>query len=323
MSKIDLGWGHSPAVRQAFLDTYHGKPIDIRYQDLIHFDYPPHEGHPAILELTRKVIKRQIGQEYDYVVLTNGATGAIDIALRAFEQRGYKNVITRTPPYYTRYPGVIAAAKMNHVHPSEKAHEKAVILMDIPSNPSGEITTFQNDLVTPVIFDAVYFNGVYSYNKLPVPTHDVLIGSYSKLLGVNGLRVGWVATNSPYLYQKIKELVTVEYCGLSKADSIILASVLKNFEWPKFEKRGRAYLDQNRNVWAQLEKYFENPIPEIGMFHYTGIDPAMQKLLNKTGISYTKGSVLGTNDNFGRFNLGSDTSVLMEAVKRILKEDHI
>ena len=44
MVKYNLGFGNSPAVREAFVDTYGSTQISFGPQAFDHFDYPRHEG---------------------------------------------------------------------------------------------------------------------------------------------------------------------------------------------------------------------------------------------------------------------------------------
>lgn len=320
---INLGWGHTPAVRKALLDTLGSTSIVFDNKLLMTMDYPEHEGDHELIHRTQHVIRRQVGKGYQFILLTNGATGALDIALRAYAQNGYKSCITRKPPYYSRYPAQIKAVGMAHVH---KMTMGSVVLSDVPSNPLADITVayeFPAGHFGPTILDAVYLNGVYSYTRPPVHRHDVLVGSYSKLLGINGLRVGWLATNDCVLYAQALELATVEYCGLSTPATVILNKILKELDWDKFEQKGRTNLDGNREEWAKLEKFFEEPVKPIGMFFYSPIEKSVRNLMEKAGIQYMPGSALGTNNEFARFNLGADNLLIKDAVKRVLKADQI
>jgi selenocysteine lyase/cysteine desulfurase len=92
--KYDLGFGNSVAVRKAFLETYKGNFIVFTQDTLEQFDYPAHLGDPELIKTTKEVIKRQTGQKYKHVILTNGATGAINIVLNAYKSIGFDCCIT-------------------------------------------------------------------------------------------------------------------------------------------------------------------------------------------------------------------------------------
>lgn len=328
MKKYDLTWGESVCVREAFVNSLSGLPLLVTGKsELMGYGYPKHEGDPKLIGITKKVIKRQTGLDYNYVFLTNGAVGAITIMLRAYNTLGYNTVFTLAAPYFALYPSMIKTAGMlNHRKEADliDANDIPVFLLDSPSNPKGYILSGDRVSSRPIIWDAVYNNQVYAPLALPIK-HDVMVGSYSKLTGVNGLRVGWIATNDPALYALLDRLVTAEYCGLSSASTAILTHYLDdNFDWAKFEKKARLKLNRNREEFAKLEKYLGGySVTPVGMFHYAPMDEACKKLMEKAGIQWMPGSSLGATDDFGRFNLGQDNELITLAVKSVLKADKI
>lgn len=322
--KYDLGFGNAVAVRQAFLNVYHREMIVFTGQKLADFDYPAYDGDPELIEITRKVIKRQTGHDYKHIILTNGATGGVTIALRSFAQKGFQFCTTRPAPWYLRYPTMISAAGLIHETVDNYKGSSQVMLMDYPSNPLG-LTTDLPRLAyhTPVILDGVYHSQVYSKLILPLPQHDILIGSYSKLLGLNGIRIGWIATDSDFRHHDMLKLAVGEYCGLSVASMEILKSVLWSFDWDTFESVAQLMLDDNREEFTKLEKYFGTKVPEIGMFYYGSTDAKCTRLMKKAGIKWTNGGSLGTTSSFGRLNMGQDRDVVWNAVADFIKADTI
>jgi aspartate/methionine/tyrosine aminotransferase len=324
--KIDLTWGESVCVRDAFTETLSGAPVVFGLSQLDQMGYPKHEGNAELVELTRKVIKRQTGRSYHYVLLTNGAAGGVTVAMRAYQQLGSNVLFTRTPPYFTLYPAMIRAAGFTD-HRMEadnrKPSDSPVALIDSPTNPEGLLIGPSRIWLHPIIWDAVYHNNVYSPNATPI-NHDVMVGSYSKLLGLNGIRVGWIATDDTALHDKMASLVTAEYCGLSHASTYLLLELLNKFHWNEFEKNARYRLNYNREEWAKLEKYFEgHPVGPVGMFYYARMDKPCKKLMEKAGVLWMPGTSLGADDDHGRFNLGQDNKLIRTAVKAILKADKI
>lgn len=332
MEQFNLGWGESVAVRKAFLKQ-RKNPIVFDTQTLESLGYPDYAGNPALIELTRKIIKRNIGKDYKHILITNGATGGATIAIRSF--RMYREIqwcVTDKPPYFRFYPNMIRAAGMNHLHrdkisPDFTNNAPAVFLIDSLSNPLGKFS--QHDRYqyphSPVIWDAVYYGRVYTPGVHPQPDHDVLVGSYSKLTGLNGLRVGWIACNDDNGYKYMKTLVTAEYCGISVASTKIIMDTAGQFtdrQWDAFEITAAHNLDCNREEFSKLEKFFGGtPVGPYGMFYYAPVDAACKNLLEKSGIIWSSGSQLHHTDDFGRFNIGQDVKLVKQAVTTILKND--
>lgn len=322
-AKYDLGFGNSVCVRKAFLQNYRGNMIVFTGDMLQAMDYPDRDGDPELIELTKTVLKRQTGDDYKYVVPTNGATGGVTIALRAMKQKGYDRCHTRNAPWYLRYPSMIKAAGMVHVDENAPIDQDSVHLIDLPSNPLNQMAR-PNVYANELILDGVYLNKVYTDGYWRTPRHDAMIGSYSKLLGLNGIRLGWVATNNEQLYLRMKELAIGEYCGLSVPSAEIVKRMLFNYDWQWFEARARTYLNYNREEWSKLERYFgDKSVDDKGMFYYGPTDKQCAQLLAKAGVGWTRGSALGTNDSFGRFNLGQDCDLVKKAVADILGADSI
>ncbi len=321
--KWDLGFGNSVCVRDAFLKIYHGNMVVFSSKSLARFDYPDRDGDKDLINLTREVIQRQLGRSYKHILITNGATGGVVIACRAYAQMGYIYCHTRNAPWYLRYPTMIEASGMLHVDEQHHVWEnESIHLLDLPSNPLNSMNVPNHG--GPRIIDGVYLNRVYAGAPEELPPHEVMVGSYSKLTGLNGLRVGWIATDNDLLYERMKNLTIGEYCGLSVASTDIIRNILFQFNWELFENTARSYLDYNRGEFSKLEKYFgDTPVSSLGMFYYCSTDAKCRELLEKAGIKYTKGSDLGTNDDFGRFNLGQSREVIEQSVKSFLKTDRL
>jgi aspartate/methionine/tyrosine aminotransferase len=330
MNKFDLTWGESVAVRQAFLKNITLPNIHFTHESLLAMDYTPFNGDDKLIASTKAVILRQTGETYKHVFLTNGASGGCTIALRAYASLGARYGMTNPAPYFPLYPGMMKAAGLHHTADPKitNAWDQRVFLLDTPGNPTGQhmdVPTFYSKL-DDVIWDAVYHNNVYCALKVPSPKHNIAVGSYSKLTGLNGIRLGWIATNDDVLAEEIATLIAPEYCGLSKPSKMIMAQLLEDINlsdsWGKFENDARDALDYNRGMWSMLEKYFEGtPVPVNGMFYYAKMDKACKELFEKAEILWQSGTKCGHSDDFGRFNIGQDPVVIREAVKAVLKAD--
>lgn len=327
MKKYDLSWGDPKAVRDAFFQNNDYPVIDLSWEEITNLGYPAFEGDLEVLQLTKDLIKRQTGLDYKYVLLTNGATGGLNIVLRAYAQKGYNKCFTMSAPFFPLYPSIISNANLELVNTDFRDEKDVpVALINSPSNPLGHMPNIsKNALNMPVIWDAVYANNVYTQGlTLNTVEHEVVVGSYSKLTGLAGLRLGWIATNDDLLYERLKDLTISEYAGLSIPSAIFLLNLNNGIYWDIFEKAARYKLDCNREEWSKVTRFFgEKEVSPVGMFYYSEIDSSCKKLMEKANISHMPGSKCGTDDDFGRFNLGASNEVIRDAVKAILKEDKI
>lgn len=322
-----LTWGESVIIRQRFVETF-GSTIILGHKELENLSYTKHSGEPELIELARQCIKRQTGMEYKHILITNGATGGITITMRAYYKQGYKKVVTRDPPYFSLYPRMIDAAGMKHVIDMRFENDgDEIFLLDNPTNPTGKTCSVLHLYPKHLtILDAVYHSNCYTTGNPIVPWHNVQVGSFSKLTGLNGLRLGWIATDDDLLYDRLKVLVEAEYAGLSRPSGEILLALVKGKEdrWDEFESMSRYWMDMNRTEWSKLERFFGNtPVSPIGMFFYSPMDEACKRLMEKAGVQYMLGSNFGHIDSHGRFNIGQCSKVVQGAVKAVLKADKI
>ena len=259
LGKLDLGFGNSVCVREAFLNTYSGSLIVTTQDTLSKFDYPPYTGNAELVKKTKNIVERQTGHRYKHVILTNGATGAINITLRTYNLMGYDTCVTRTAPYYLRYPTMIAQAGLNHIHETDhRTMLKTVALLDCPSNPLNLNSEIAQP-GTPTILDGVYLNNIYTNGGITLPKHSVYVGSYSKLTGLNGLRIGFIGLDDDSMYERLKAQVMAQYCGLATAESLVAEQLLDGINWELFENRAKHALNCNREEFSKLERYFLRP----------------------------------------------------------------
>lgn len=334
MTIFDFVCGNSVAVRKAFIKTVGTDSLVFEKDSLYQANYKPFNGDQQLIKETRKVIYSQTRQVYKHVFLTNGGTGGCTIALRAYAQMGGVAVaVTNPAPYFSLYPGMVKAAGLKHITAEEEFKQyrgwKKVFLLDTPTNPFGKHVDVPAwaKLDTYVIWDSVYYNNVYCHILPDPPKHDVAVGSFSKLTGLNGIRFGWIATDDDCLALKIENLIMSEYCGLCSLSGDILFKIIKGMDsrtWISFESLARSKLDLNRGEWSKLEKYLGYvPVSENGMFYYSPVDAAAKELFEKAGVSWLPGSRCGADDSFGRFNIGQNPEIVLKAVKAILKADKI
>lgn len=190
------------------------------------FGYMPNAGFPwaraALAEYLAK--EQEVGLASDHVVITVGAAGGINVLLRAIMNPG--DELLSFSPYFVEYGfyaensggkfrTVPAAADFG---PDLAALEQAItpsvraLIINSPNNPTGRIYTRAElqgiaDLLAAksrefgrpifLLSDEPYryliYDGAEVSPVLPLYEYTVVVGSFSKTLGLAGERIGYLA----------------------------------------------------------------------------------------------------------------------------------
>ena len=321
--EFDLGWGNPYFLLDILKNIYNR--ID-GIPDFGDMSYAPDQGISELIEMTKVVIKKTTGLEYKHILITNGATGGINCCLRYFKKKYDINTILTQKYGYPFYEEMISKAgfvrnkrSFNNIHQLflTSSNISCIRLIDSPSNPQGNQTSNGNELDT--IWDAVYHNRIYNACPIIIPKHRVMVGSYSKLLGITGARIGFVATNNDLDFQNLIRENLMENATISVPGQKLVVNILKNVNLDDFMNFGKKSLDYNREEVSRVEYLFDNqPIQKVGMFYSANVDKKALQILNKCGIKY-----VALDEDFIRLSLGQTNEITRNAVKTILKQDKI
>ena len=319
--QYDWAWGN-PYFLLDVLDsvyTAHTFSIGPTVSDMI---YGPYEGMPTLIQETHKVIKQVTDQQYNYILITNGASNAINTILRHFKSRG-GNIVYTTKYGYPAYEEMIKRAGLMRIRDLNAAPlelgampNQTIRLIDSPENPFGEHFTGGN--AGQDIWDAAYNNPIYtSFHLTKQPLHRIHVGSYSKLLGVAGARVGYIATNDPILYEALVQESRNDLTGPSRPSQKFILDILKKIHLKDFMLLGKKHLHDNKEEFQKIEYLFDGQVVnEIGMFYCVKPHPKALALLDKVGVGYVR-----LDDDTIRLSMGQTKDKVKEGIKAILKED--
>jgi len=323
--KFDFGWGEPFCVREALKHYYKRKSL--KSINIDKAGYTPDDGNEELIELTRQFIKETTGIDYKHIIITHGTTGAINIALRVLAQEGRKICYTHKY-HFPYYPSIIKKNGYRHKtglyrdHEEELRNPKVVGLVDSPSNPEGDLLLY-SDHANNIIWDSVYHNPVF-INTIPViPDHRVNCGSYSKVFGLTGARVGWIATNNEEDYLKFSTENLYENCTMSFTSQDLILDIFKNVDLYNFMRSSKYRVNNNREQFDRISYLFDGQeVPENGMFFAAWATPYTIKLLKKLGICSV---ILDKNrkNQFLRFNLAQTNEITQKAIRCVLNEDKI
>lgn len=330
MNRFDFSWGDTRGLREITLSRFFdfGKEsakIDWQKDG----GYPTHEGNAELIAETKKLIKSLTGLDYKHILITAGATNALNSYLYARKNMTDNEALwVRTHDlYYRMYPQIIRNQDAFHIKSKElKPTQDDVWIVDSPTNPKGQIITGLPPGKTSeegVVWDAAYHSPTYYKSKvMTYPKHEVMVGSFSKFTSINGIRVGYLATNSDIIYDLAYKYITGDACGVNAIGQILITKFLQNVDLEAFYRAGYLMLEDNRNELSKLSYLFDtNAIPNDGMFAFSQTDAGVLRLLQKASVKVSDGKDLGADYLSIRINLANSREKTSDMVKAVLKAD--
>ena len=296
---------------------------------------------PGMIQLREALAKQYPQARADDFVVTNGASEALDLSLRALYEPGAKVLVPC--PYYYSYPHNVRLAQMEAVYYDlekgkinweilkEQMKEVKVILINSPSNPTGtiqEVDVLQKieklaaELGVYIISDEVYKDLIYTrQNYLIQGDHVLTINSFSKTYAMCGFRVGYVYTHDKELIQKIVEIKTH-----ASMNTNILGQEMA-FEATKVD---RSHIDNQVKIWRERRDMIYNGLKDLGLnlWQPEGAFYVFPKMNNPQKVVedlYYKYNIIVYNGEwFGapsriRFSYALDKEKIQEGLNRLKK----
>jgi len=317
MHKFDLGWGDPYFLLEILGKTYTPRMGSSLAPE--NCTYAPDLGDEELLMHIKGITEHTTGETYEHYMVTNGATQAINTVMRVWKKEHFLRKVVTSKLGYPFYEHMITKNGIAQYKKDLKTCDNwadVMYLIDSPSNPLGEqlYTNFNK-----TIWDAVYHNKIYNACPAIKPKHDVYVGSFSKILGLTGARVGWIATNNEEEFELFNKEALYENATVSKPSQKMVKSILQSIDLIEFMKLGKNSLDQNREELQKLSSLLGTDVQEKGMFYCAEVDTKMLKLFDNAGIKYVKFDC-GINYLI-RLNIGQTNAILKKAVKAVQKAD--
>ena len=251
------------------------------------FKYGLVQGDEALRNALAKKTRGTAAEEY---VITNGASEAIDLALRAIAIPKGRVLLPR--PYYYSYPRNVALAGMKPVFCDLDRNGKIdftsfsrmvrtcrAVIINSPSNPTGtvqdattlkKIETLCDALGVSLISDEVYKDLVYERKNYSLHgTQVITVDSFSKTYAMCGFRIGFLHTKNAAIVQKVVEMKTHTSMNTSGVGQVVaLAALLspqsyvKNYVHLWQERRDMVYeglVDLGLELWKPEGAFYVLP----------------------------------------------------------------
>lgn len=319
---LRFSWGDTLGLRKKITSIYQNLNL-IQMMPLHEYGYPPYEGDPELIEMVRGLTRRLTGKDYKHVCITAGCTHAVNASIYALSDSRTDSVNTRKL-YYPRYPTMISMTPYLH-QTWDMFHTKSCIaIVDSPSNPLGLIGMNEELNTDRVIWDAAYHTPTYGMTLgISNVKHKILCGSLSKLTGINGIRLGWTATDEDELQDRILFHSKNSVCGVSYPSQYVAKEVLKDEDRLNlYFLQSRNMIDMNREEVLKLKHIFgQDEISPFGMFAFFRTDDKMEEIFKEAKVEFTPGKDCGADFQSVRINLANPNEMTQEMVKRILKVD--
>ncbi|MBP5342948.1 aminotransferase class I/II-fold pyridoxal phosphate-dependent enzyme [bacterium] len=317
--------------------------------------YSSNQGLLELREEISKWNKRKYNLSYskDEIVVTTGASEAIDIALRALINPNDEVIILE--PAYVSYaplvslaggiPVIISLKQENEFKLTKEELEShitkntKIVLMNYPNNPTGAIMT-KEDLISIskviidhdllVISDEIYSELTYdiphtSIGSLPhMKDRTITINGFSKAYSMTGWRLGYLMGPQP-LIEEIKKIHQF---------SIMCASTISQHAGIEALKNGDNDIIHMKEEYSQRRNYLLSELSRLGISSFTPrgafyIFPNISKynkssedfatsLLNEEHLVVVPGTAFGdSGEGFIRISYAYSLSELKEAIVRL------
>ena len=321
--------------------------------------YTGNRGLPELRELISKYLKERFNVAYppERIIITVGASEAIDLSLRAICQTG-DEILVPEPSYVSYSPTVIlsggtpvpvkCSAENDFILTPEILEEcitprtKALIL-PYPNNPTGAIMTKEQlEAIVPVIVkhdllvisDEIYAELTYeskhfSFASLPdMAERTVYISGFSKAFAMTGWRVGFVCAPEEVDSAMLKIHQYVIMCAPQISQRAATVALKEGFE------DGFSVVAEMRDEYEKRGRYLANSLNALGLSCFmpkgafyifasvesTGMDGEefANGLLQEQKVAVVPGGAFGSaGKSFIRCSYATSMSQLHEAVSRI------
>jgi aspartate aminotransferase len=289
--------------------------------------------------LREALAKQYRGSSKENFIITNGASEAIDLALRAINKEG--GVVLLPKPYYYSYPHNAELAgfkkeyydlkngKINLEEFKVKVKKAVAVIINSPGNPTGtvqetetlrEIEKLSAQLGFYIISDEVYKDLVYDQESyLMQGEKTITINSFSKTFGMCGYRIGYAYAREQLVVDRMVEI---------KTHTSMNTSIIGQEMAHEATKVPQAYIENQTKIWKARRDMIYEGLMNLGLelWKPEGAFYVFPKLKNPNKVVndlYYKYKVI-TYDGawFGdpervRFSYALDVEKIEEGLKRL------
>ncbi|RLG86351.1 MAG: hypothetical protein DRO15_06270 [Thermoprotei archaeon] len=226
----------------------------------------------------RNAIAKFFNIPRDNIVPTNGASEALSLCILALRPR----TIIILDPSYGDYDLICRAIGANCIHMimqesngeyvlsnsfiaqiARYSDQRSLIIINSPNNPTGSVLEWDKIIELSyvanhsyVVLDEVYaelsdYTSILNTSLGSLPENLIVIKSFTKVFAIPGIRVGFIYTNSTYLYELFESTRPTWNIG-SIADCLLTTALVRfRTELWNFIEKSRAYIARERNYLVE------------------------------------------------------------------------
>ncbi|KUP05336.1 aromatic amino acid aminotransferase [Bacillus coahuilensis p1.1.43] len=335
----------------------------VREAAIVSFErgYTAYTANAGLIELRKEITKyclRNFDVEYNpenEIIVTIGASQALDIALRAIVNPGEEVIVIE--PSFVSYAPLVELCGGKAVRIQTKGEEEfklqpedlraaitdrtKAILICSPNNPTGTVMEKEDYLkLLPiieehdllVISDEIYSELVYDGTHQSVPA---LPGMYERTIFINGFSKGFAMTGWRLGFLCAPREFTEAMLKIHQY-SVMCASTAAQYGALEALREGSQDVLSMKKSYEQRRNYFVKSCNEIGLACHkpggafysfpsvkaTGMSSAefAEKLLVEERVAVVPGNVFGeSGEGFVRCSYASSITQLEEAIRRMSK----
>lgn len=289
--------------------------------------YPAVGGEPELLEELHR-----LHPQYKYIVVANGAKQAIEASLHAFRVVDRASYVFHQAPYWPSYPTLAENQGMGFNKMGGVPQSVEVYCVTAPNNPDGSQPALYKR--APDLWDAAYAQPMYGWNGIPVPAR-VTIYSAAKMLGLSGIRVGWLGTNEKALADAASYHVETTTSGVSVMSQMHLMRCLEALRDPAqmakmteaaFQAR-TAMIENGMAFQLHLGRLMDEvrgfPLDGTGMFAWfkAYLPDRFERALAAARVKVVTGEACGMAERgWYRMSMAHRNDVTKDALERLERE---
>lgn len=176
------------------------------------------------------------------------------------------------------------------------SNKTKLIILNSPENPTGKVYT-QEEIEAIIgfakkkkIWILSHEGGnsiVYPPNKWYGPGLDyerlIITNSFSKLLFLPGIRIGWMISKNKDLIENVRRLIAFQTLGINIFDQVFTSEILRTIDYDFFIERRLKILRERKNLLErELKKANLEYLPvQGGTNFYVNLKKDTQRLLPK------------------------------------------